>query len=67
MDFCSILRWNNSLRRQPDMYACCRDFNNLIVVEEQEFKAVRKCSVCGNKHYWMRAEAGNMRAMMVTT
>lgn len=60
MDFYSLLRWENALCKQPNVDTCCRDLGNSTVVDEQEFTAIRKCSVCGKKHHWMRAEAGNL-------
>lgn len=44
------------------MNECCKDKSNLERIEETRDRIVEKCRVCGNRHFRMWAEPGQIGA-----
>ena len=53
-----LKRWQARIAAQPQVNDCCKQAENLVVVESIGNRAKATCKVCKRNHYYMLAEPG---------
>ena len=53
-----LRRWQARIAAQPQVNDCCKQAENLVVVESIGNRAKATCKVCKRNHYYMLAEPG---------